>query len=252
MADAEIQQECERGQRELMATDYLAAIDTLAAAEQAAWDLRAYDTLSRLYLPLQEARRQARQRCGEGAVCMHIVSRDVKQPVDARAVLTNEKQGQLLIADRGSTAAAIECRTLAHQAKLYLETFLAASYVLTDGSLAVVIVPTAESVPPQLTDVPSSVKQLVDAAPPGSLVIPFDQLPADVDRGTSQSYAQVMALWEQLHLPFLTAGDRESDPARKMEAYRLTLRVDPACELAHQRLAETARLLARRDTRPTY
>jgi len=54
-----------------------------------------------------------------------------------------------------------------------------------------------------------------------------------------------MALWERLHTPFLQAAEKEPDPLRRMEAYRFTLRVDPACELAHQFLAEIARGRAR-------
>jgi hypothetical protein len=54
-----------------------------------------------------------------------------------------------------------------------------------------------------------------------------------------------MNLWERLHTPFLNDAANEPDPIRRMEAYRLTLRVDPACELAHQFLADIARKLAR-------
>jgi hypothetical protein len=55
-----------------------------------------------------------------------------------------------------------------------------------------------------------------------------------------------MAMWEQLHAPYLAAADAEGDLLRKMEAYRKTIRVDDACELAHQNLATTAREADRR------
>jgi hypothetical protein len=54
-----------------------------------------------------------------------------------------------------------------------------------------------------------------------------------------------MSLWEQLHTPFLQAAEQVIDPIEKMQAYRHTLKVDPACELAHQHLADIARRLAR-------
>ena len=59
-----LQQLCELGQQQLMATDYLRAEATLVQAEQLAIQTGDFDTLSRLYMPLQEARRQKRQRCG--------------------------------------------------------------------------------------------------------------------------------------------------------------------------------------------
>ena len=37
-----------------------------------AWRHRDWDTLARLYMPLQEARRQRRQRCGEGTVALDL------------------------------------------------------------------------------------------------------------------------------------------------------------------------------------
>ena len=66
MSLAEIEQQCELGQRLLMEMEYLKAERVLADAESQAWAGQAWDVLSRLYLPLQEARRQRRQRCGEG------------------------------------------------------------------------------------------------------------------------------------------------------------------------------------------
>jgi len=50
-----------------------------------------------------------------------------------------------------------------------------------------------------------------------------------------------MALWERLHAPFLAAADMQVDPIRKIESYRRTIRVDYACELAHQQASSAAR-----------
>jgi hypothetical protein len=54
-----------------------------------------------------------------------------------------------------------------------------------------------------------------------------------------------MSIWERLHAPFLAAADMQVDPIQKIHAYRRTIEVDYACELAHQKLSDTARQLAR-------
>ena len=61
----DLQSRCELGQQQLMRTEYLDAEATLASAEAEAWEKRDFDTLSRLYMPLQEARRQR----AEWAIC---------------------------------------------------------------------------------------------------------------------------------------------------------------------------------------
>ena len=63
--------------------------------------------------------------------------------------------------------------------------------------------------------------------------------------GTVETYAETMATWERLHAPFLAAADMQVDALQKIEHYRRTIRVDYACEFAHQRLSETARLLSK-------
>src|SRR5258707_15836117 len=88
---------CERGQEELMAMDYLAAERTLARAERLAWAERQWDLLSRLYMPLQEARRQRRQRCGEGVVCLDLLAEGPDDHVEAKHVLEHYPHGQLLV-----------------------------------------------------------------------------------------------------------------------------------------------------------
>jgi hypothetical protein len=52
-------------------------------------------------------------------------------------------------------------------------------------------------------------------------------------------------MWERLHASFLAAADLEADPVRRMEAYRKVLRVDSACELAHQKLSDVAHAMKR-------
>jgi hypothetical protein len=64
-------------------------------------------------------------------------------------------------------------------------------------------------------------------------------------KGTTQTFGEVMALWEGLHAPFLAEADAEADSVRQVERYRLTTRVDYASELAHQKLSDAAHRLAR-------
>src|SRR4051794_17215506 len=77
----ELQVLCEQGSEQLIRTEYLQAERSLAAAEAIAWKQRDWDTLSRLYMPLQEARRQKRQRCGEGFVCLDISADGPDDPI---------------------------------------------------------------------------------------------------------------------------------------------------------------------------
>jgi hypothetical protein len=242
MPETDLQSLCERGQQELMCTQYLSAVHTLVEAEQRAWDLHDFDTLSRLYLPLQEARRQIRQRCGEGAVALHCVAPGSAAVIDPETLIQQYPTGQLLIAGWGTIQPAIQLRKLAAERSLYLETFLAATYPVIDDDPVIAIVPIESPMP---APPPRQVAELALLVPAGTLLVPVDQLPADAAKGTANSYAQVMAIWERLHLPFLNAASTEPDPIRRMQRYRLTLRVDPACELAHQFLADIARKLAR-------
>ena len=62
----DLQALCDRGQTLLERMEYLAAEAVLVEADHLATTRGDFDTLARLYMPLQEARRQRRQRCGEG------------------------------------------------------------------------------------------------------------------------------------------------------------------------------------------
>src|SRR6266516_7101414 len=128
MPDGDLQSRCELGQQQLMRTEYLDAEATLASAEADAWAARDWDTLARLYMPLQEARRQRRQRCGEGVVCLDLLSEGVADHIDPAHVVANYPHGQLLIAGWGTIGPAAAVRDLATKNGLYVETFLAATY----------------------------------------------------------------------------------------------------------------------------
>ena len=246
MTSQALQELCELGQQQLMRTEYLEAEATLADAERRAWDARDWDTLARLYMPLQEARRQRRQRCGEGIVALDLVAQGPADRVDGRRVIENYPHGQLLVAGWGSIEPAALVRRLQAEHRLYVETFLAAAYPLAGGQRAVVIVPleeAAETLPaPQET---ASIAALRDGMPPHCVVLHEGELPRGSGRGTTETYARSMQLWERLHAPFLAAADAQADPVRRMEGYRRTIRVDYACELAHQKLSDVAKELAR-------
>jgi hypothetical protein len=239
----QLQEQCELGQQQLMRTDYLEAISTLAAAEQAAWAAKDFDTLARLYMPLQEARRQARQRCGEGIVRLDYIATGPDDTPDAERLLSDVPHGQVLVAGWGSIAPAVRVRQLAAEREQYVETFLAVVYPTDLGRRAVVIVPMAAETPPPVEA--RSVEMLSALLPPHSLIFDVDELPPGSHRGDTQTYARVMAMWERLHRPFLAAADADRDPLQKMADYRTTIEVDPACELAHQRLSDVARSMRR-------
>ena len=242
-ATDDLQARCELGQQQLMRTEYLEAEATLASAEADAWSLRDFDTLSRLYMPLQEARRQIRQRCGEGIVRLDLISTGPRDLPDARKIVDQYPHGQLLVAGEGTMHPSRDIRRLARERRLYVETFLAAVYPIAGGGRAVVIPPLEDVVLPPPHEQP--IDSLMSKVPPQSIVLALDELPRGERRGDTTTFAQVMAMWERLHAPFLAAADMQVDPIQKIEAYRKTQRVDYGCELAHQKASDVARQLAR-------
>lgn len=244
MDDAALQELCESGQEALMRMDYLRAEAALAEAEHEAWAAREWDTLARLYMPLQEARRQRRLRCGEGIVALDLIAEGPDDHVDGRRVVENFPHGQLLVAAWGSIEPALRVRQLQAEHGLFVETFLAAVYPVFGAGRAVAIVPTEDVKLPEPSP-RQSVDRLIAELPPHSIVLNADELPRQRVRGTTQTYARVMDLWERLHLPFLAAADMQAEPVQKIEHYRKTIRVDYACELAHQKLSDVARELGR-------
>jgi hypothetical protein len=235
-----LQELCELGQQQLMRMEYLRAEKLLAEAEALALTAGDFDTLSRLYMPLQESRRQRRQRCGEGTVSLDLISTGPDDHVDGRHVVENFPHGQLLVAGWGSIEPAMRVRALQAEHELYLETFLGAVYPVGAGTgRAVVIVPLPDVRLPDPS--PRSIDELLKLLPAHSIVLSDAELPQGSQRGTPETYARVMSMWERLHSPFLAAADMQADPMQKIEGYRKTIRVDYACELAHQKLSDVAR-----------
>lgn len=229
MALATIQEQCERGQRLLMEMQYLQAERVLAEAEARAWGVRDWDSLSRLYLPLQEARRQRRQRCGEGTVWLDLIAHSPTDILDPEQIVEQAPHGQLLIAGWETAAPAAAARRLAEERGLYLDVFLAAA---TAADPCVVL--------PRL-----------DSPVSEGLPLQLQTLPRGQHAGTFQTYAFTMDLWERLHSPFLAAADAMLDPIARMQGYRGVIEVDYACELAHQKLADTARGVLRGERWPS-
>lgn len=244
MTAIDLQTQCELGQQHLMAMRYLEAEATLSAAEAQAWSQQDFDTLARLYMPLQEARRQRRQRCGEGIVCLDLLAQSAQDYVDPRHVVENYPQGQVLVAGWADFDPARQVRIIQAELGLYLETFLGAVYPLCDGQRAVVIAPLLDVSPPDAQ--PRTIEELTQSLPPHSLIFRPEEFPVGPQKGSWQTYGRVMEIWERLHAPFLAAADSETDPIRQMEQYRRTIEVDYACELAHQKLSDVAKNLARR------
>ena len=246
MTPEALQDLCESGQSKLMAMDYLGAEAALAEAERHAWAARDWDTLARLCMPLQEARRQRRQRCGEGVVALDLLATGPDDRIDGSRVVENYPHGQLLVAGWGSTQPARQVRALQAEHGLFVETFAGAVYPVgrADARRAVVIVPLDDADLPD-PEPAASLDELMGRLPLNSLVRWADELPRGSRRGNTETYAEVMGIWERLHAPFLAAADAEADPVSKMEGYRRTIRVDYACELAHQNLSNVSRELGR-------
>lgn len=238
-----LQSLCAAGQEALERMDYRAAEARLVEAERLAAETGDFETLGRLYLPLQEARRQIRQRCGEGVVKLDLVQREPDRPLSAEQIVERYPAGQLLVAGWGSIEPAAAVRELARRRGLYLETYLAAVYPAGAGR-AVVIVPLQDvQLPP--VEPTLSIDRLLARVPAHSIVLNETELPPGERAGTAETYAHTMRIWERLHAPFLAEADAIADPVRRIEAYRRTIRVDAACELAHQKLSQTAREYAR-------
>lgn len=231
MPISDLQHLCETGQDLLQRMQYLEAEQTLAQAEQLAWVSRDWDSLSRLYMPLQESRRQRRQRCGEGTIRLDFFT---DNPLDAAKTVQQIHQGEILIAGAASIQPALAARLEQSKSNVYVDVFLAAVYAIGAGRI-IAIIPDADiALPP---NEPMSPDALIRRLPPHSLTLTDSQLQS------SRTYADTMALWEQLHAPFLAAADAVPDPIRRIDAYRKTISVDYACELAHQRISDTARKL---------
>ena len=228
MSDVDLQNLCARGQELLMRTQYLDAERVLVQADELATRLEDFDTLARLYMPLQEARRQRRQIAGEGVVRLDLIatSPDDKS-IDAEAIVAMYPRGQLLVAGWESIEPALKIRQLQRERNLYLDTFLAATYRKADGTQVVRVLPEAR------------------ASEAMSIEFAIDQLPRGERKGTWETYAEVMAIWERLHRPYLEAADAGVQLERKIDGYRRAIEVDYACELAHQKLSACAQALSR-------
>jgi hypothetical protein len=235
MEISKIERLCEDGQDQLSRMEYLEAERTLAAAEEIAWWARDWDTLARLYMPLQEARRQRRQRCGEGIIRLTHLANGSDDRLDGRRLVQNTNHGQILIAGWGSIQPAIDARRAQLELGLYVDVFLAAVYPVEAGRI-VAIVPGEDVVLPPVA--PMSVDSIVQRLPAHSIVL------GEAELSAAKTYAATMAFWEQLHAPFLAVANATVNPIRRIEAYRKTIRVDYACELAHQGISDAARQLS--------
>lgn len=239
----ELQDLCGEGQAELMATRYAEAERLLAEAEELAFSREDWDTLARLYMPLQESRRQLRLRCGEGEIRMDLVAEGPHDHLDGHHVVENIPFGQLLVAGWGTMAPAIEVRRLQRQHALYVETLLGAVFPLVPAGRVIAIIPFETDLLPDPD--PRPLDELRDLLPPHSLLVDEEQLPPSHPRGTMHTFSAIMTLWERLHAPFLAAAAKSADPRRKIDACRTVIAADYACEPAHQWISKAAHELVR-------
>src|SRR3954467_8351715 len=169
-----LQNLCELGSAQLMQTQYLAAEGTLASAEEQAWANRDWYTLARLYMPLQEARRQRRQRCGEGTVALNLIAQRPGDRVDGKHVVENFPHGQLLVAGWGTIEPAVEVRRRQVSHGLYVETFLGAVFPV-GGGRAGALLPLDDAHLPEPVD--RTIEELLELLPPHTVVLHEAELP---------------------------------------------------------------------------
>src|SRR5688500_7833072 len=212
MSGDELQAKCEEGQSLLMQMNYLQAEAALAEAEQHAWANRDFDTLSRLYMPLQEARRQRRQRCGEGIVALDLIASGPEDAIDGRRVVENYPHGQLLDAGWGTFAPAQDVRRLQAEYEMYVESFLAAAYAIGEGRV-IVIAPTDDVALRDLR--PDTIDHLIARLPPHCIVVAEEAVPKGIRKGTWQTYAEGLGVCERLHARVLAAAGAEVDDTRQ-------------------------------------
>ena len=242
MDSNQIQLLCQRGQDQLSRMEYLAAEASLAEAEQLAWTARDFDALARLYMPLQEARRQRRQGCAEGRIRLDILAGGPNRQPDARSVVQETGQGQILVGGWGSIHPALEARRAQGELGLYVDVFLAAVYPGEAGRIVVIVPVRGAALPPPE---PMATGELIRRLPAHSVAMFAAELPKG---SMAHAQAWVMAMWRRLHAPYLAAAQAQADPIRRIEALRQAIVVDYACELAHQKISDTARKLCAKGT----
>jgi len=193
------------------------------------WSKSEFETLSRLYMPLQEARRQRRQRCGEGNRLLRF---DLLK-VLAIQIPVQRVLGEVFFRPASSSPAGPAFNPhwkyagFSRSSTCNVETFLAAVYPTTEARI-IAIAP--ENSP--LASSRSASARIAPAAPPPAHAFLFAATASQgvLARALYQTYSQVMSMWESLHAPFLAAADAEPDPIKKNHAYRRTIGVDYACE----------------------
>ncbi|MFN4241921.1 MAG: hypothetical protein ACK4PI_01640 [Tepidisphaerales bacterium] len=240
-SESDVQALCEVASQKLVATDYIAAERLLERAKSLAMEQQDFDTLARLMFPLQEARRQKRQRCGEGVVRFDLVCRDAAEACEA---VRHMPHGQLLIRGPASTAPAEAARRLVKSEGWFVDVLLGADFPLAGGGVLTAVFPRPADL--RTLAVPTPLEVLLQRLPPHVVTLNPAELPAGPRPGTAATFARVMDIFERLHRPFLAMADAMPVSAARLSAYDEVLAVDYACELAHQNAAEVARELARR------
>jgi len=241
-ASEKIQELCAIGQEQLFRTEYLAAERTLEQADGAATAAEDWDALARLYMPLQEARRQRRQWCGDGAFVTHTLQGPSDPPLNAAKIAEEFPRGQIIAAGHATIEPALALRKIAAAQQLYLDVPLCATYQIGDG-VAVLFVPTADVALPH--EGVETIDELLQQSPPHSVLLPSHHLPPSQPHGDARTFDFIMDVWESLHRPFLAMAQGTADLRMKLAGFRKTIEVDYACELAHQQFSQTCRELAR-------
>lgn len=247
MLPEDLQELCARGQDLLERRSYVEAELLLERARRDAMQQQDWDTLARLLMPLQEARRQRRQLTLQGVFCLDLVAQGPSDQIEGRHVIENYPHGTLLVAGWGTLEAGLQTRRLQARFRILVDVLLGAVYPLIGGGHAVVVVPHENVVLPEIR--PRRLKEMASVMPHDSMIMREEDLPTGLMASSPQRIELIEGWWERLHGPFLRRARATEDPQRRVEAYSNVLRVDYACEFAHQELSDTARELARMQSR---
>jgi hypothetical protein len=136
----QLQEQCELGQRELMATNYLAAEKILIEAERDRASSKTNLKHSHAFTcPSRRPGASGVSAAAKEPFCLDLVAQGPDDEISAERILDKYPFGQLLVAGWGTIQPALEIRRLQQERGLYVETFLAAAFPTTKGTIIVIV-----------------------------------------------------------------------------------------------------------------
>ena len=171
-------------------------------------------------MPLQEARRQRRQRCGEGVVALDLIAQgphdDRRRPTDRGEFSARAAARRRVGVDRaGGSGSAPSGGARAVRRDVSRGGRIPSAARRRSSSCHWTMRNCRRAISTRSRTWKSSCRN-------HSLVAERSAIVNGQRKGTPQTFGEVMALWERLHAPFLAEADAERDLVRQIERYRLT------------------------------